>query len=308
MTQNHIGVDLSKDWLDVFDPEQDTAFRVANSEGAIRDWLQALRAETVLVCEATSGCDGTLLRVASALNQPVHRANPLHCFHFARSLNLAKTDRVDARMLARYGAERRPEPTPPGQVARAELAELVGRRHQLKRMETQEKNRRAKSRLRAVRADIDGVLTGLATRIRRIERAIRVHVAAHRGLARDAALLATIPGIGPVASSVLLAAMPELGTMDRRQAASLGGLAPRARESGRWKGTRHLGDGRRIVRRVLYMAAVGQTRRNSPFAATVERMRKAGKPGKVIVIALARKILTIANAVLRDQKAFRMLD
>lgn len=208
-------------------------------------------------------------------------------------------------MLARYGTERRPEPTPPGEKGRADLAEMTGRRDQLKRMETQEKNRRAKTRLAAVKADIDGVLADLATRIRRIERAIDSHLAAHPDLARDAALLATIPGIGPVASSVLPGAMPELGSMDRRQAASLEGLAPRARESGRWTGTRHLGDGRRIVRRVLYMAAVSLTRRHSPFAATVQRLRNAGKPGKVIVIALARKILTIANAVLRDQKPFQ---
>ena len=306
MTQTYIGVDLSKDWLDIFDPKQGGVLRVPNKETAIRAWLESLDHDAMVVCEATSGCDGVLLSEAGALGRPVHRANPLHCFHFARSLNLAKTDRVDARMLARYGAERHPHATVLGAASQRALAELVGRRDQLKRMETQEKNRLSKASLKAVRADIKDSLADLARRIHTAEAAIRAHLEAHADLAHAATLLETVPGIGPNTSATLLALMPELGTMDRRQAASLAGLAPRARESGRWKGTRHIGDGRRSIRRALYMAAVGLTRKTSPFARAVERMRAANKPGKVIVIALARKIITIANAVLRDQIPFEI--
>lgn len=303
MTQNHIGVDLSRDWLDIFDP-QGGHFRVANRAGAVRDWLAALGRRDLPVFEATSGCDGVLLRQAAALGHPVHRVNPLHAWHFAQSLNLAKTDRVDARMLARLGAERRLGASPAFVAERAELAELNTRRDQIRRMETQEKNRLAKTVSGAIRADIASLLRLLARRRVRIEAEIAAFLKAHPASADTVRLLETIPGIGRVASVTLVSAMPELGTCDRRAIASLGGLAPKARESGKWRGRRAIGAGRRHVRRALYMAALSALRHGGFAASLVSRMRAAGKPGKVIAIALARKLLTVANAVIRDRTPF----
>jgi transposase len=304
MTRNHIGVDLSQAMLDIVDPLRGEA-RVANQPGPIDRWLAGLGPEDVLVFEATSGCDRALIAALSARGQDFARLNPLQAWHFAQSLNLAKTDRVDARMLARLGAERRPEPTPAADPAREELRQLSQRRDQLKRMETQERNRLSACRLPLVARDIRAELANLARRLRKIEQAIADQVGRHPPLAAAIGLLRTIPGLGPVTAVELVAHLPELGQTDRRGVASLAGLAPKARDSGKYRGKRFLGEGRRHVRKALYMAALSGLRHDGFLADFVRRMRARGKPGKVIVMAVARRLLTIANAVLRDGAPFR---
>lgn len=303
MAQNYIGVDLSRDWIDVFDPRRGPA-RLTNSAGALTNWMRGLDLDDFLVFEATSGCDLAIRRLAEARPLAFRRINPLHGWHFARSLNLPKTDRVDARMLARFGMERGLSADAPQSQARADLAEMEGRREQIKRMIVQEKNRLQKATLPAIRADHQACLADLDQRVAAVGLLIREHLAAHPDLARCAQTLTTIPGIGPVAATVLIAHLPELGQLDRKAIASLGGLAPRARESGKWRGTRAIGDGRRQIRRALYMAALSAMRADSPFAETVRRLRDKGKPGKLIAIAIARRLLTIANAIMRDQTLF----
>ena len=304
MTQTYIGVDLSKHWLDIHHPRLG-ASRIANTRAGIGRFLRDLGPDEMPVFEATSGCDGLVLRLAAEAGVPVRRLNPLHAWHFARSLNLAKTDRIDAAMLARIGAERGLTPSLAFDADCAELAELSDRRTQLKRMETQEKTRLHKTFCATVRADIRALLAVLARRVRRIEAEIETFLAAHRPLAGLVRLLETIPGIGRVTAVTLLAHMPELGTLDRRTVASLGGLAPRARDSGTWRGHRYTGDGRRHIRRCLYMAAVSAISHRKLCPDLVERMRAKAKPGKVVAIAVARKLLTIANAVIRDQKPYQ---
>lgn len=304
MTQNYIGVDLSKDWLDIFNPREGHD-RIRNTDTDIRRWLAGLSDQDLIVFEATSLCDGRILRLASAHGRPFHRLNPLHGWHFARSLNLPKTDRVDARMLSRMGAERRLAPSACYDAARAGLAELNMRRDQIKRMETQEKNRLAKAASASVRADIRSLLSVLAGRIKRIEAQIAAFLQAHPDLAGQVRRLESLPGVGRVVSVTLLCHMPELGRCDRRQIASLGGLAPRARESGQWRGRRFIGEGRRHVRRALYLAALSAMRVGGICPDMVNRMRAAGKPGKVIAIAVARKLLTIANALIRDRNMYQ---
>lgn len=145
MPQTYIGCDLSRDRIDVFDPRIGHATSHPNSPAGLKALFEACRPEAILVVEATSGCDQALLRACTTASRPFVRLNPLHAWHFAQSLNLPKTDRTDARMLARLGAERRPAPHRPPDPARGELAELADRRDQLKRMETQEKNRLGKT-------------------------------------------------------------------------------------------------------------------------------------------------------------------
>ena len=310
MTRNHIGVDLSKDFLDICDPVRGEA-RIPNERAAIAAWLAGLGAEDTIVYEATSRCDGALRVALDAEGRPGARLNPLHAWHFARSLNLPKTDRVaqnarfqrDAAMLARLGAERRPAPDPAHDRNRDELRALVQRRDQLKRMEIQEKNRLADARHPLAESDIRGQLSNLARRVAGMEAAIAAHLARHPDLGETERLLRSIPGVGPVTAITLIAWLAELGQIDRRAIASLSGLAPRARESGRWRGRRALGEGRRHVRRALYMASLTALRTGF-LADFVAKTRAAGKPVKVILMAVARRLVTIANAIVRTRVPF----
>jgi len=304
MTRNHIGVDLSKDVLDIHDPRRGTA-RLANRPGAIAAWMLRLGVDDIIVYEATSACDRPLRLALRQAGQPGVRLNPLHAWHFARSLNRAKTDRIDAALLARLGSERQLAPDAEADPTREALRALVHRRDQLKRMQTQEKNRLSASAPGLVASDIRAELANLARRIARIEAAIGAHLARHPALAAAERLLRSLPGVGAVTAMTLLAHLPELGQVDRRAIASLGALAPRAHESGRYRGRRFLGDGRRHVRRALYMAALSAMRHAGFLAGFVARQKAAGKPAKVILMAVARRLLVVANAILRTGVPFR---
>jgi transposase len=304
MTRNPIGVDLSKDVLDICDPRRGES-RIPNTVEAIAGWLAGLGPDDLVVYEATSACDRPLRLALRKASHAGVRVNPLHAWHFSRSLNRAKTDRLDAAMLARFGAERQLEPDPDADPEREALRALVQRRDQLKRMATQEKNRLSACALPLVAGDIRAELAGLARRVARIEAAIAGHLARHPALGAAERLPRSIPGFGAVTTMTLIAHLAELGAVDRRAIASLGGLAPRAHESGRYRGRRFLGEGRRHVRRALYMAALSALRHPGFLAAFVAKMKAAGKPGKVILMAVARRLLVIANAILRTGVPFR---
>jgi transposase len=298
MTRNHIGVDLSKDTLDICDPRRGET-RIANVPRAIAAWLADLGPDDVIVYEATSVCDRSLRLARRGADHSGVRLNPLHAWHFARSLNLPKTDRVDAAMLARLGAERQPTPDAALDPVRDELRALVQRRDQLKRMEVREKNRLSACTHPVVAKDIRSQLANLFRRLARIEATITDHLTRHPALEAASRLLRSIPGIGTVTAVTLLAHLGELGQVDRRAIASLAGLAPRAHESGKYRGKRALGEGRRHVRRVLYMAALSTLRHAGLPAACVAKMKAEGRPAKVILMAVARHLLVIANAILR---------
>lgn len=235
MARNTIGVDLAKDFLEVCDPVRGRS-RVANRPKAVARWVAGLGETDFVVYEATSGCDRPLRVALAEAGRPGARVNPLHAWHYARSRNRAKTDRLDAALLADYGRERQPAPDPALDPAREALRALVGRRDQLRRMEVQEKNRLSgclgEGAPALVVRDVRAGLARLARSLARIEAAIRTQVAGDATLARDAALLRSIPDIGPVTAVTLLAWLAELGHTSRRAAASLAGVAPRARDSG----------------------------------------------------------------------------
>jgi transposase len=234
------------------------------------------------------------------------RVNPRQAREFARaSGRLAKTDRVDAAMLAEMGRALRLKPSPPRAQERVRLAELMARRDDLSDMRQREANRLKQARDAWVRKDIKAMLRVLERRLARIEAEISAQIEAHEVLARDAARLQSMPGIGPILAASLVARLPELGRLDRRAIASLAGLAPHACDSGVFRGKRRVWGGRAEVRRSLYLAGFIASRYDPRLRAFRTRLEAAGKPPKVAIVAVARKLLTILNAMFRDDKDYR---
>jgi transposase len=261
-----------------------------------------------VVFEASGGYERPLAEALAARNVPYARVNPRQAREFARATGrLAKTDKVDAKMLAQMGAALRLSPTPPPEKTRAELAEMVARREDLKATIRAENNRLKQARLGCVVRDIKVHLAHLAGRLARIEAAMEAHVQAHAGLRAEANRLQTMPGIGPILSAALVANLPELGHMTRREIAALSGLAPHARDSGLFKGKRRIWGGRANVRRTLYLAAFIASRYDPTLKTFRNRLQEAGKPTKVALIATARKLVTILNAMLKNNEDYRKM-
>lgn len=306
MTRHYIGADLSKDWIDIYDPVSDQHDRIANSKAAIRRRIRKIPRDAILIFEATSGCDHLLLDLVRSEGVAYVRANPAHAWHFARACIQPKTDRVDAKMLSAFGAARSLEPHKPNSLARERLKSLVRRRRQYKDMMVQEKNRYKRLTDPDLRRDVQSVLNLFERRVAKLEQQIKDHMQAQDELSQTSKIIASAPGIGPVATSVLMADMPELGDADRRQIVSLAGLAPRARESGRFKAQRRLGAGRRHVRKVLYMAALSVIVQGKLYLPFIVRMKSEGKASKTIIMAVARKLLIVVNTLVRNQTPFEI--
>lgn len=304
MTYHYIGADLSQDKIDIYHPRDDKHQQIANNTRSIRAFLRKMDDNEILVFEATSGCDDLLLAEIREAHTAFVRVNPAHAWHFARACNLPKTDKVDARMLAAFGSARALEPQNPNSAERDRLKALVKRRRQYKDMVTQEKNRLKRVADPDMKNDIQSLLTVFERRIAKLEQQIRQHLQGCDELRETSQLLETVPGIGSVTASVLMADMPELGQIDRRQIVSLAGLAPRAFESGKYKGKRRLGAGRRHVRKVMYMAALSVVAQGKFFQPFINRMRSEGKAPKAIIIAVARKLLTVINTIVKQQQPF----
>jgi transposase len=233
------------------------------------------------------------------------RVNPRQAREFARATGrLAKTDRVDARVLAEMGKALNLAPTPPVDPARRRLAELAARRDDLVRAITAETNRLQQAADAFVKRDIKGHLAGLRRRKVLLEAEIAGHTQRHDALATLDRRIRTAPGFGPTLAAAILAFLPELGTRDRRAFAALGGLAPQACDSGHRRGKRQVWGGRAEVRRALYLAAFVASRHDPQLKAFRQRLIDAGKPLKLVLIALARKLLTILNAMIRDQRDY----
>lgn len=300
-----IGIDVSKMVLDVYEGRGGTWRQIGNDDKAIEAFVDGLAGLGVLVVlEATGLYDRKLRRALSAAGVRFTRVNPERARSFARATGLlAKTDKVDARMLAAFGTrlECRLEPAP--DPDREALNEANRRRDQLVAMRQQEKNRLADGSegwQESIRRMIEAFDREIAT----CEATIRDLVRSRAELRRLEALLRSIPGIGPVAATTLLALMPELGRLSPKQIAALAGLAPFARDSGRFRGQRSILGGRKRVRDALYMGALAAIRHCPRFKTFFQTLRDAGKPFKLALVAVSRKLLVTANAVIRDQMPF----
>lgn len=300
-----IGVDVAKRWIDVHHLATGRAERVETTPAALRRFARGAKGARV-VLEASGGYERPLLEALRRAGVETCRVNPARARHFAiADGRLAKTDRVDAEILARMGASMSLVPEPEPDPARERLAELVARRDDLVVALGRETCRAQQAREAVVKRSIARVAKLLAAQRAAIEAEIARHVSAEPALAEGRRRLLAAPGVGPAVAAVLLAKLPELGRLDRRAIAHLAGLAPHAADSGLRRGVRRIRGGRAEVRRALFLAAFVAGRHDPRIRAFRDRLAAAGKPRKQVVVACARKLLTILNAMVRDQTDYR---
>lgn len=300
MPQIVIGCDLCRAFIDIHSLPDGTTSRIENTSSDIAEWAALLTPGALVVFEATSGCDANLITTLATVRIAFVRGNPRQAREFARAIGvLAKTDRVDARVLAEMGRRLPLEVTIPPDPARLRLADFIRRRKQLVEFRKAEKLRRHSAGQAEILREIETMIALLSRRIDKLDRQIAELIAQSPELTERAQLLAPVPGIGPTVLATLLSELPELGSLCRRRIASLAGLAPHARESGTWRGPRRIWGGRRKVREALYIAALTASRRVPSLTAMRDRMRAAGKAPKTILIAIARQLLVILNAMIR---------
>jgi transposase len=303
-----VGIDVSKAHLDVHVRPTGDSFRVSHDDAGFATLLERVRplTPTVVVLEATGGYEMPLAATLAGAGLPVAIVNPRQIRHFARATGqLAKTDLLDARVIARFAEAVRPTARLiPDEQAQA-LGELVARRRQLVEMLGAELNRRRLLRDRRLQRHLDAHIAWLEEALRRLDHDLTTLIRS-TPLWREADdLLRSVPGVGPVTACTLIADLPELGRLDRRRIAALVGLAPVARDSGTFRGRRMIFGGRGPIRRVLYMATLTAIKHNPAIRAFHHRLVAAGRPGKVALTAAMRKLLTILNAMLRDHRPWQ---
>lgn len=298
-----IGIDVSKQQLDVHVLGHELAFSVPRDTEAVAGLAERLRplAATAIGIEATGGFETIVAAGLAGAGLPVVVVNPAQVRAFANALGKrAKTDPIDAAVIARFVAATRPEIRPLKDRETRLLADLVGRRRQIVAMIGAERQRQRTAPPR-VKNSIARLLRALERELTSLDGDIDDAVKGSPAWREAENLLRSVPGIGPTVARTLIAELPELGSLDRRQVAALVGLAPWTRQSGQWRGRSCIGGGRAPVRAALFVAAMVASRHNPDLKAFRDRLVAAGKPKLVALIAVARKLITILNAILRDK-------
>jgi transposase len=302
--ETFIGIDVARASLDIAVRPTGEQWQGANDPAGIVALVPRLRAlkPTLIVLEATGGLELPLLAALGSAGLPIVAVNPRQVRDFAKATGkLAKTDAIDARVLAHFADAVRPAVRPLPDAATQALGGLVTRRRQLVEMLTAEENRRKTAPTAAIRADIQAHIAWLRKRLKSVDKELSQAVRTSPLWREQEDVLRSVPGIGPVVSVTLLADLPELGTLGRKQVAALVGLAPINRDSGTMRGKRTIWGGRATVRAALYMAALVGSRRNPVLRALYTRLVAAGKTKKVALTACMRKLLTILNALLKHR-------
>jgi len=309
MMGTYVGIDVSKDRLDVHVLPQDQAFWVERNGKGLAVLVEQLKplAPSLVAIEATGGFEAIAAAAMAGAGLPLAVVNPAQVRHYAQALGKrAKTDPIDAKVIARFAADVKPEPrTLPDETAQL-LADLVARRRQIVEMLQAERQRQMRVTVRRLRKSIERLIKALEKELAELDHDIDTAVRSSPAWREKEDLLASVPGVGPQTARTLIAELPELGTLDRKQIASLAGLAPYTRQSGTWKGKSMIGGGRKTVRTALFMAAMVAARFNPLLKAFRDRLVHAGKPKMVALIAVARKLLTILNAILRDKNPWQI--
>lgn len=304
MTEHNIGVDISKSHLDVFCLEDKTAKRFENSATGHKNLVKWLKSVSIIrvVFEPTGPYHRSFESALSG-KFPLVKVNPLQARRFAEACGTrAKTDAVDARVLARMGAALALEPDTPVSVKVQILKDLQVARTGLIKDKTRLRNRGQTQINTVLKRQTKTRLTLVVRQIAELDKEIASLIAEDKTIARKRDILRSIPGLGPVATALILTFLPEIGTLDRKQAGSLAGLVPYNRESGTWKGKSFISGGRKPLRDALYMPALVATRFNPDLKAKYIQFREAGKPAKVAIVAIMRKLIETANALVKADR------
>jgi transposase len=304
----YVGIDVSKDRLDAHVHPAGHAFAAARNGEGLAELVERLRglAPQLIAVEATGGFETIVAAALAGAGLPIVVVNPAQVRHYAQALGKrAKTDPIDAAVIARFAeATRPPLRALPDETTRL-LAELVSRRRQIVEMMAAEGQRERRAANPRLHKSIARLRKALEKELGELDAAIGDSIRGSPAWVEKEDLLASVPGVGPVVARTLIAELPELGTLDRRQIAALAGLAPWTRQSGQWKGRSLIGGGRASVRSALFIAAMVGARHNPVLKAFRDKLVAAGKPKLVALVATARKLLTILNAILRDKKSWR---
>lgn len=300
--QQYVGVDVSKDYLDIAIFGSNRPWRFDNSPAGIKQTIKTLEAikPALVVFEATGGLEIPLWAALSEAGLNVASINPRQIRDFARSKGkLAKTDILDAQVIAHYAQAMQPRPLPFPETQ--ELKEIMARRSQLIEMISAEKSRLRAARQQGIKEDIRAHIEWLKTRLDNVDKELRKAIEANPVWREKDQLLRSTPGVGPVLSAMLITQLPELGVLNRQQVAALAGVAPLNHDSGLMRGKRTIWGGRARVRGALYMAALVATRCNPTVRAFYQRLCSEGKPKKLALTACMRKLLAILNSMVKHQ-------
>lgn len=305
MTEITIGIDISKDRLDVCALPSREARQFDNTivgMGELMAWIGD-RPVARIVFEATGRYHRLLEITLGQTGLPLVKVNPKKARRFAEATGqLAKTDRVDAAMLARFGESLKPEPKPADSSELAELKELHAARQALMKDRTAAKNRLKTQSLAVLKQQAQARLTRIEADLAAVDAEIERRIGSDPDLKRKAQILGSIPGIGKLTVFTLLIEMPELGSMTAKQVASLAGLAPMTRQSGKWRGHAFIRGGRAQLRHALYMPALVACRFNEDLKAKYDQLIAAGKPAKLAITAIMRKLIVLANALIAKNR------
>jgi transposase len=307
MMEAYVGIDVSKDRLDVHVRPSGESFAVARDGDGLAGLIARLQplAPCLIAVEATGGFEIIVAASIGGAGLPLAVVNPAQVRHYAQALGKrAKTDKVDAEIIARFAEATKPEPRPLPDEATQLLADLVTRRRQIIVMMVAERQRATRLPKR-LKKSCERVIRMLEKELAELDREIDTTVRGSPAWREKEDLLASVPGIGAITARTLIAELPELGQLDRRKIASLVGLAPFTRQSGKWHGKAFISGGRGSVRAALFIATLSATRYNAVIRSFYEHLIARGKPKMVALIACMRKLFTILNAVLRDQKPWQ---
>lgn len=300
-----VGIDVSKDHLDVHVRPGGESFRVSRDSDGLDELIGRLQphGSALVALEATGGFETVVAASLGTAGLAVIIVNPVQVRAFAKALGKrAKTDRIDAAVIAHFTEATNPDVRALPDEATRLLSALLARRRQIVQMIVAERQRLRVMTAPRLQQSVARLLKALQKELAALDKEIDDSVRRSPVWREKEDLLKSVPGVGPTIARTLLAEMPELGTLDRREAASLAGLAPFTRQSGQWRGRSFIGGGRSSVRAMLYMGAMAAVRFNPALRGFYQRLLTAGKPKNLALIAVARKLLTILNAILRDQK------